>query len=84
MGGESGNDNGKHLYRPCELEWLEYLVGVGTKSHTPIFVKQLGTHLSKMLGLTDRHARVISEFPENLRIQDFPESTLNEILDKMR
>jgi len=83
IGGESGNDNGKHLYRPCELEWLQYLVDVGTKSHMPVFVKQLGTYLSKTLGLRDRHARVISEFPKNLKIQEFPQSTPIEILDRM-
>jgi len=83
IGGESGNDNGMHRYRPCELEWMEYLVDVGTKTHMPVFMKQLGTYLSKELGMRDRHARNISELPENLRIQKFPESTPHEILDRM-
>jgi len=82
MGGESGNDNGKYRYRPCELEWMEYLVDVGTKTQTPVFVKQLGTHLSKDLGLRDRQAHDMSEFPKYLRIQEFPESIPREILDR--
>ncbi len=82
LGGESGNDNEKYLYRPCELEWLEYLVEIGIKTQTPVFVKQLGTYLSKKLGLV-RHARDIAEFPENLRIQNFPDATPPEVLDRM-
>jgi protein gp37 len=26
IGGESGNDNGKYRYRPCQIEWMESLV----------------------------------------------------------
>ena len=32
IGGESGNDNGKHLYRPCQLEWIEQLVAAGKQT----------------------------------------------------
>jgi len=72
IGAESGNDNGLSKYRPCELEWLEYLVEIGFETDTAPFVKQLGTHLSKKLELRDRHARNIDEFPENLKFREYP------------
>ena len=38
----------------------------------PVFVKQLGTHLAKELKLKDRHGGDIEEWPESLRIREFP------------
>lgn len=82
IGGESGNDTGKYRYRPCELEWIERIIE-GYKScheaqlvgYTAIFVKQLGTHLAKKMGLKDRHGGDINEWPEHLRIREFPKTT---------
>lgn len=71
IGGESGNEKGKYRYRPCEIEWIEELIKDLTPT-TAIFVKQLGTHLSKQLGLKDRHGGDINEWPEHLRIREFP------------
>jgi protein gp37 len=80
IGGESGNENGKYRYRPCEIEWIENLIN-GYKSATEaqllykspaIFVKQLGTHLAKQMNLKDRHGGDIDEWPEHLRIRQFP------------
>ena len=75
VGGESGNDNGKYRYRPCELEWIEDIVNECTSRYLqiPVFVKQLGTHLSKQLGLKDRHGGNMEEWPEHLRIRQFPD-----------
>ena len=72
IGGESGNDNGKYLYRPCELEWIEQIMTECKNTNTPIFVKQLGTHLAKKLKLNDRHGGDISEWPKLLQIREFP------------
>jgi protein gp37 len=79
IGGESGNETGKYRYRPCELEWIEYIIDTyksnanqGTGRQTAIFVKQLGTHLAKQLKLKDRHGGDIEEWPEYLRIREFP------------
>ncbi|WP_170061154.1 DUF5131 family protein [Spirosoma aerolatum] len=80
IGGESGNDNGKYRYRPCEQEWIQTIIGayewanreVQSERYTHIFVKQLGTHLSKHLGLKSRHGIHASEWPDHLQIQDFP------------
>lgn len=75
IGGESGNETGKYRYRPCEIEWIESIID-GYNDHqlndVAIFVKQLGTHLSKQLGLKDRHGGNINEWPEHLRIREFP------------
>lgn len=73
VGGESGNDNGKYLYRPCELAWIEMIVlECTTLYNIPVFVKQLGTHLAKQLKLKDRHGGNIEEWPEHLRIRQMP------------
>ncbi len=77
VGGESGNENGKYKYRPCELEWIEKIVQDCREAEVPVFVKQLGTYLSKQLNLTDRHGGNIEEFPENLKIRQFPKKRLN-------
>lgn len=49
VGGESGNETGKWLYRPAELRWFEDMVKAGQIYDIPVFIKQLGTHLSKQL-----------------------------------
>jgi protein gp37 len=72
VGGESGNENGKYRYRPCELDWIEHLIDQCDASDIPVFVKQLGTHLAKKMGLKDRHGGDINEWPEHLRIRQFP------------
>jgi len=71
IGGESGNNTGQYRYRPCKIEWIESLI---TELHPvmPVFVKQLGTHLAKELKLKDRHGKDWDEWPEHLRIREFP------------
>ncbi len=80
VGGESGNENGKYRYRPCELSWIEQIVKDCKTECIPVFVKQLGTYLAKQMNLTDRHGGNIEEWPKHLRIREFPiinhESTL--------
>ena len=46
----------------------------------PVFVKQLGTHLAKELGLKDRHGGDMDEWPEHLRVREFPRGFDKEIL----
>lgn len=81
IGGESGNETGKYRYRPCKIEWFESIISQIQKfnrereTEIAIFVKQLGTHLSKELGLSDRHGGNIDELPEHLRIREFPVSS---------
>lgn len=72
IGGESGNDNGDHLYRPMKIEWMEKLVDDARHHNIPIFIKQMGTYQAKLMGLKDRHGRDINEFPLHLQIQEYP------------
>jgi len=72
VGGESGHETGKYRYRPCELEWIDEIVRRCSEFRIPVFVKQLGTHLSKVLGMIDRHGGNIDEFPSSLQIRQFP------------
>jgi protein gp37 len=68
IGGESGNENGKYRYRPCEIEWIEKIVN-DLRSHAPhvkIFIKQLGTYQYHKLGLLDRHGGNMDSWSENL------------------
>jgi len=72
VGGESGNENGKYKYRPCEIDWIEKIVNECDCFDIPIFVKQLGTYLAKAMKLKDRHGGDIEEWPEHLQIRQFP------------
>lgn len=72
VGGESGNEKGKYQYRECKLEWIEKIVHQSVSCGKPVFVKQMGTHLAKQLGLKDRHGADINEFPTHLQIRQFP------------
>lgn len=73
IGGESGHDNGKYRYRPCELQWIESLIMQCKSAYVPVFVKQVGTHLAKLWKLKDRHGGDITEWPSHLQIREFPE-----------
>jgi len=85
VGGESGNDNGKWNYRPCQLDWIEKVVEQCQASGTPVFVKQLGTYLGKGLN-SSRHGDDIIQFPINIQIREFPEfdSNKNEINNRIK
>lgn len=75
VGGESGNNTGKYRYRECNIEWIEKVVADANRNEIPVFVKQLGTHLSKEYGLKDRHGGDMDEWPESLnhlKIRKFP------------
>lgn len=72
VGGESGNETGKYRYRPCKLEWIEKIVMDCKVAGVPVFVKQMGTYLSKQLKMSDRHGGNINEFPEHLKVREFP------------
>ena len=75
VGGESGNDNGKYRYRPCELDWIETIVKNCHHANVPVFVKQLGTHLAKQLKLKDRHGGDMDAWPQSLdhlKIREMP------------
>lgn len=67
VGGESGSGA-----RRSDLSWWRSLRDE-CAGHAYYFVKQMGVVLAKELGLKDkRHGADISEFPEDLRIQEIP------------
>jgi len=72
IGGESGNETGKYKYRACELEWVEEIAKEFGSFGCAVFIKQLGTYLSKKLGMSDRHGSNIDEIPKHLQVREFP------------
>lgn len=74
IGGESGNETGKYRYRECKLEWIENIVQHCNNFDIPVFIKQMGTYLSKELKMSDRHGGNINEFPKHLQIREFPKT----------
>ena len=72
IGGESGNENGEYRYRPCQLRWIESLMNQLETGGVSVWVKQLGTHLAKEMKLKNRHGEDIAEWPEHLKIRNFP------------
>jgi len=73
VGGESGNDIGKYQHRPCQLEWIDLIVEQCQDAEVPVFVKQMGTYLSKQMRMSDRHGGNINEFPAHLQLRQFPD-----------
>lgn len=73
VGGESGNENGKFKYRSCEIAWIKSIIQQCNSFGIPVFVKQLGTHLSNTMQLT-RHGKIMEEWPKELQVRDMPKS----------
>lgn len=72
IGGESGHENGKYKYRPVPMEAILSLRDDLQAAGVPVFIKQLGTYISKVMGLKDNHGGDWDEWPESLRIREFP------------
>lgn len=74
IGGESGNETGIYRYRPCEIDWMLEIMAECAVFNIPVFVKQMGTHLAKKLGMSDRHGGNMAEFPlpNFLHRREFP------------
>ena len=72
IGGESGNERGDFLYRPCERAWIDWLIQQCRAMGLSIFVKQMGTYLSHHMHLLDRHGGDWDEWPPEYRIREFP------------
>jgi protein gp37 len=76
VGGESGRGA-----RPCDVEWITDLVAQCDFAGVPCFVKQLGRHpVARTNGvvtwpevdLRDRKGGDMAEWPEELRVREFP------------
>lgn len=72
-GGESGPNS-----RPCWVTWIRDLVRQCADTDTPCFVKQLGANAEgyhsthRKLNLTDPKGGDIDEWPEDVRVRQFP------------
>ncbi|MGB3208299.1 MAG: phage Gp37/Gp68 family protein [Crinalium sp.] len=75
VGGESGSKA-----RPCEVEWVQSLVQECQQALVPVFVKQLGSNsvvcdsasTQSKQKLKSRKGGNFDEFPEDLKIREFP------------
>jgi len=76
VGGESGNQTGPYRYRECQLSWIEDIIKQCVDAEVPVFVKQTGSYLQHQLGLKAKYGTDITEFPESIRYQQFPDRTL--------
>jgi protein gp37 len=74
IGGESGSGE---LTRPFHIEWAEELLDHCRKQGVACFIKQLGRNpivADKPLRLADPHGGDWDEWPQHLRIREFPEA----------
>lgn len=74
VGGESGNETGKWLYRACDVLWMEKIISDCAEADVPVFVKQMGTFISHEHGMKDRHGSEFDEFTPLLKKRQFPKS----------
>ena len=74
-GGYSGTQ-----HRPMELSWARRLRDECRQDDIAFFMKQLGSVYAKDHRLHDWKGEELSEFPEDLQIQEFP-CTLREGID---
>lgn len=72
IGGESGNTFGKYQYREANLNWFYFMKKQCREANVPLFIKQLGTHLARQMGVSDQHGRIMFEWPDDLKIREFP------------
>lgn len=69
VGGESGRKA-----RPFDMHWALDTVRQCRLSATAPFVKQMGSVLAKQLGYADVKGETPSEWPEELRVREYPEA----------
>lgn len=73
VGGESGNGA-----RPCDVAWVRGIIAQCKAANAACFVKQLGANVSNsedQTGLEFQHTKAgdPNEWPEDLRVRQFPE-----------
>lgn len=67
IGGESGEKA-----RPMEEDWMRDLVQQCQAAGVATFVKQMGERYAKEHHTSERHAGIPEEWPEDLRIREYP------------
>lgn len=66
-----GGESGPHA-REMKLEWALNLMRECNTAGVPVHFKQTGDVLARKLGLKDRSGKDPNEWPEELRVQEFP------------
>ena len=75
FGGMSGHDSGPYKYWPCKIEWFEKAIkDLKANFEMAIFVKQMGSHLKKEMGLKHYHGGDPLEWPKHLQILEHPDT----------
>lgn len=65
-----GGESGKHA-RPAQKNWFTDIIEQCQRAQVPVFVKQLGKHLSHELG-AKRKGSHPEEWPLELQVRDYP------------
>ena len=66
-----GGESGPHA-RPFDLAWARDLIGQCRAAGVPVFVKQLGAVWAKESGAKHAHGGNPDEWPEDLRVREWP------------
>ena len=69
VGGESGSIE---KARPFEEEWARSAISQCRAAGVPVFIKQMGTAWAHAHGAKDRKGEEPAEWPEDLRVREFP------------
>lgn len=73
LGGESGDETGEFRYRPSEIAWYERAIkDIKSNTNVAVFMKQVGSHLKKTMGLSAHNGDKQFEWPKYLRVREFP------------
>lgn len=68
VGGESGQSA-----RPCDVRWIRDLIAqCRAASGVRAFCKQLGSDWAKRNGSEDSKGGIVDEWPEDIRVQEYP------------
>lgn len=70
-----GGESGKHNPAPCSVQNILHVVNSCRAAGIPVFVKQMGSYLSKQMALRDGHGGDWHEWPQELQVREMP--TLN-------
>lgn len=70
VGGESGDEP-----RRMDAEWARDILDQCRRGHIAFHFKQKGRILAAEMGCKDREGKKAEEWPEDLRVQEFPEAT---------
>lgn len=73
VGGESGNPTGKYASRVCDPVWIKDIIDVCKKFGIPVFIKQLGSSMSRYLKLKHPHGGDMLEWHEDFQVRQMPE-----------